>query len=417
MIVHRAAWVLPIAGPVMRDAWVAVDGGRIADCGAASEAPVGKPAPPGSDDRPFAILPALVNAHTHFEFSYTRGMIPPSSSFGEWVSALVALRRKHQDPAAPQILDAARTAIAEARGSGTGLVGDISNTLVTVGLLREAQMPARVFHEVLGFNLPDPGAVVRAACERVAALEPSEIVRVNITPHAPYSVAPAMFSEIEGVLAAESDAVASIHLGESPDEIVFLHSGGGGIRAALESIGAWNTSWRPPGCGPVEYMDRFGLLTPRLLAVHGVQFGGDDFARLRAAGATLVTCPRSNRWVGAGDPDVAAFYAAGVRVAIGTDSLASVEDLNLFAEMARIRALGPGIPARVILESATRIGAEALGFGEDYGTIEPGKRAALIAVRVPDGVSDVEEYLVSGIEPGDVQWLDEEAGEPVPPEP
>ena len=65
------------------------------------------------------------------------------------------------------------------------------------------------------------------------------------------------------------------------------------------------------------------------------------------------------------------------------------------------------IPARAILESATRIGAEALGFGEDYGTIEPGKRAALIAVRVPDGVDDVEEYLVSGIRPADVRWLDE----------
>ena len=407
MIVHRAAWVVPIAGPVIRDGWVAVEGGRIADCGPASAAPAGTPAPAPFDSGPFAILPALVNAHTHLEFSYTRGMIPPSGSFGEWVSALVALRRKHPDPAAPQILDAVRSAIAQMRESGTGLVGDISNTLVTLGPLQEAQMPARVFHEVLGFNLPDPGAVVRAACERLAAIEPSDLVRVNITPHAPYSVAPAMFCEIERVLAAGREAVASIHLGESPEEIVFLRSGGGGIRTALESIGAWNTSWQPPGCGPVEYMDRFGLLTPRLLAVHGVQFGADDFARLRAAGATLVTCPRSNRWVGAGSPPVGQFYASGVRVAIGTDSLASVEDLNLFSEMAQIRALGPDVPARAIVESATRIGAEALGFGEDYGTIEPGKRAALIAVRVPDGVDDVEEYLVSGIRPPDVGWLNE----------
>jgi aminodeoxyfutalosine deaminase len=407
MIVYRAAWVLPIAGPVIRDGWVAVDGGRIADCGAASDVPAGNPAPQPFNGRPFAILPALVNAHTHLEFSYTRGMIPPGGSFGEWVSALVALRRKHPDPAAPQILDAARAAIAQARESGTGLVGDISNTLVAVGLLQEAHMPARVFHEVLGFNLPDPRAVVRAACERLVSLEPSDIVRVNITPHAPYSVAPAMFFEIERVLAADSNAVASIHLGESPEEIVFLRSGGGGIRAALESIDAWNTSWQPPGCGPVEYMDSFGLLTPRLLAVHGVQFRDDDLARLRAAGATLVTCPRSNRWVGAGDPDVAGFYRSGVRVAIGTDSLASVEDLNLFSEMAQIRALGPDIPARAIVGSATRIGAEALGFGAEYGTIEPGKRAALIAVRLPDGVDDVEEYLVGGIRPADVEWLDE----------
>jgi 5-methylthioadenosine/S-adenosylhomocysteine deaminase len=93
-------------------------------------------------------------------------------------------------------------------------------------------------------------------------------------------------------------------------------------------------------------------------------------------------------------------------VAVGTDSLASVEDLNVFAEMAAIRRLSTEVPARAILESATRIGAEALGFGGEFGTIEPGKQAALLAVRVPDAVEDVEEYLVGGITPGQLTWLD-----------
>ena len=207
------------------------------------------------------------------------------------------------------------------------------------------------------------------------------------------------------------NAITSIHLGESPEEVHFLRHGGGPIQTALESLGAWNPEWTPPRCGPVEYIEKFGLLSEGLLAVHGVQLSYRELAQLTAAGATLVTCPRSNRWVGAGSPPVDQFYASGVRVAIGTDSLASVEDLNLFSEMAQIRALGPDIPARAIVESATRIGAEALGFGAEYGTIEPGKRAALIAVRVPEGVSDVEEYLLGGIEPPDIQWLDGETGE------
>ena len=75
-----------------------------------------------------------------------------------------------------------------------------------------------------------------------------------------------------------------------------------------------------------------------------------------------MTCPRSNRWTGAGVPPIDRFYASGVRVAIGTDSLASVEDLNLFAEMAEVRRLAPAVPAARILESATLAGAEALGF-------------------------------------------------------
>jgi 5-methylthioadenosine/S-adenosylhomocysteine deaminase len=92
-------------------------------------------------------------------------------------------------------------------------------------------------------------------------------------------------------------------------------------------------------------------------------------------------------------------------VAVGTDSLASVEDLNVFSELQMMRELAPAVPARRILESATRSGADALGFGDELGTIEPGKRAELIAVDVPADVVDVEEYLLSGIRPLDVRWV------------
>ena len=117
-----------------------------------------------------------------------------------------------------------------------------------------------------------------------------------------------------------------------------------------------------------------------MLAVHGVQMSPADLARLAARGATLVTCPRSNGHTGAGAPPIEEFYASGVRVAVGTDSLASTPDLNVFAELATMRALAPSVPASALLDSATRQGARALGFDSDYGTIEPGKRARLLAV-------------------------------------
>ena len=84
--------------------------------------------------------------------------------------------------------------------------------------------------------------------------------------------------------------------------------------------------------------------------MHGTQLPDAELARLAAAGATLVTCPRSNRWTGAGIPPIERFYASGVRVAIGTDSLASVEDLNLFGELAYVRQLAPHIPASPALD-------------------------------------------------------------------
>jgi cytosine/adenosine deaminase-related metal-dependent hydrolase len=156
----------------------------------------------------------------------------------------------------------------------------------------------------------------------------------------------------------------------------------------------------------VAYLEQIGFLDRRVLAVHGVQFDGDDLDRLRARDMTIVSCPRSNQYVGVGAPPLEAFYAMNVNVALGTDSLASAPDLNMFAELAEGRRLAPRVPARTLLESATRRGAAALGFGDDYGTLEVGKRARIIAVTVPPNVSDVEEYLVSGIEPSDVRWLE-----------
>src|SRR5439155_10081477 len=96
-------------------------------------------------------------------------------------------------------------------------------------------------------------------------------------------------------------------------------------------------SWQTPKCDPVEYLDRMGFIDRTLLVVHGVQFGERELARLAAKRATLVTCPRGNRFTGAGRPPVEAFYASDVPVAVGTDSLASVPDLNLFNELAELR--------------------------------------------------------------------------------
>ena len=159
----------------------------------------------------------------------------------------------------------------------------------------------------------------------------------------------------------------------------------------------------PPGCGSVEYLERLQFLGPRTLAVHGVQMNRADLARLARSGATLVTCPRSNRHVGVGDPPIARFYESAVPVAIGTDSLASVPDLGVFAEVAAMRALAPAVPASRLLDSATLVGARALGCAGRLGSIEIDKNAALIAVEVLAGRRRCGGYLVSGIDPAQIR--------------
>ena len=173
----------------------------------------------------------------------------------------------------------------------------------------------------------------------------------------------------------------------------------------LETIGAWRDDWAVPGCDPVTYLDRHHLIDANTLVVHGVQFSDASLCRLAAIGATLVTCPRSNQWVGAGYPPVDRFYQCGVKVAVGTDSLASVGDLNVFSELTTMRRLAPNVAAGRFLESATLIGAQALGLGKDLGSLTPGKRAEMIAVRLPVGVMDVEEFLLSGVQPAQIEFV------------
>ena len=400
MPTFTADWILPIAAPPIRRGFVTLDGDRIAALGDHT------PADAVSLGH-VAILPALVNAHTHLELSYLHGRVPPSTSFNDWVMALMALRRDYPDPTAPPIIEAARHAISRACASGTGLFGDVSNTLVTVPLLRDAGIAAHVFYELIGFSHPDPAGRVREAraAADAAAIDAGS-VRVSLAPHAPYSVSSALFMAIRADVDAHPDSVTSVHLGESAAEVELLRQGSGPARVMLERLGVWTDEWQIPGVSPTEYVAALGFLGADSLVVHGVQFTREDLARVKTAGSPLVSCPRSNTYVGVGAPPLESFYAAGIPVAFGTDSLASVTDLNMFAELAEARRIAPTVSARELLRSATLTGAQALHYDDDYGSIAAGKRAALIAVRVPPDVVDVEEYLVAGIEPDAIVWLD-----------
>jgi cytosine/adenosine deaminase-related metal-dependent hydrolase len=395
VIVYRAAWILPISAAPIRDGWLAVDHGRVEACGSGHA-----PAPVTTDLGRVALMPGLVNAHTHLELSWMRGRVPQSGDgMTGWVRRMLRTRRAagQDDPTG------IAAGVAEARAAGTSLVGDISNTLGAVPAIRTSGLSAVIFYELIGFNVVDPWRMASEAMQAVRRIE-TERVRGTIAPHAPYSVSPELFHAI-GQEVYVRRAVTSVHAGESREEMVFLRDGSGPWQDVLRQLNTWNPSWKPPGCGPVEYLDRLGVLTDRLLVVHAVQVGGVELKRLADAGATIVTCPRSNAWIGVGEPAVERFYASGARVAIGTDSLASVADLSIFSELAALRRLAPRVPASRLLDSATRAGAEALGFAGELGLLAPGARADVIAVKIPDGVTDVEEYLVSGVQPSQVRWL------------
>ena len=400
MIRYRAAWVVPIIGEPIENGWVDVADGFIVDVGSSKQKtnPIGHPEVDLSES---LIMPGLVNAHTHLELSGLRGQIPKAQSMPRWTRKLLS-RTTEITPDDTAI----RSAVYEAQRSGTVLVGDISNTLASVEPLRDAGMMATVFKELLGFDERTPTDLVAQTCNELSMFD-STGLRFCLAAHAPYSVSPALFGALRAAAREREFGPLSVHVAESLEEVEFLQTGTGEWREILEERGRWDPGWTPSNMTPVEYLDSLGWCGRDTLMVHGVQLTDSDLSRMVAGDVTLVTCPRSNNWTGAGHPPVDRFYASGVRVAVGTDSLASVIDLNLFSELHELRRLGSAVPASAILRSATQIGAEALGFGGELGVIAPGYRALLVAVRYAEAVGDVEEYLVNGIKPEQVTWITE----------
>ena len=403
--------VLPVASAPVRDGAVLLEGDRVVAVGPrdaiAREAGEGTP---WTELGEAALLPGLINAHLHLELSWMAEAKPPGGSWIGWLEDLLARRDgiKVEDMEA-----AAEAAIASMEARGTIAVGDVSNTGFTALPLARSRLHAVVFLEVLGFRPADAEGVLRQAAVRLDGLESDPDVkaakarvRLALAPHAPYSVSSPLLKALAGRSGA-TGAPLSIHVAESEPEIAFLQSQGGPLRDLLIRRGRWDGEGtllgHPAGVSPVELLDRLGVLSPRTLAVHAVHLGARDLPRLQAKGVTVVACPRSNRYLGVGVAPVPRLLGSGIPVALGTDSLASAPDLDLFAEMAALRQDHPALHPAAVLRMATINGANALGLGATFGAIAPGKTARLLQVPVAPG-EDPLEVVTSG--PEEVSWVE-----------
>jgi aminodeoxyfutalosine deaminase len=383
----KASWVLPIAGPALRDGRVAVHAGRVAWVGRAGDA--AEPEGPVRDLGPGVLLPGLVNAHTHLELSHLAGQLPFGSGFVPWVEGVVASRGRFTDA---EVRSAAGAAIRFLEERGTVAVGDVSNALAHLDLLAASRLSTVVWLELLAWDPAKAESILSWADERLAAVAPTlrPGLEVRLAAHAPHSVSPALFRAL-----VARGGPSAIHLAESPDEAAFLGDGGGRWPAFLERRGLGHVAFDPPGGSPVRYADGLGVLHSRLVAAHGVQVDAADREVLARRGVHVVLCPRSNRNLGVGIADVPAFAAAGVRLSLGTDSLGSAETLDVLEEAVLLHRQFPGLDPAAIVRMATLGGAEALGFG-DLGSIAPGKRAALAFAPAASSPDEPHAFLLSG---------------------
>jgi cytosine/adenosine deaminase-related metal-dependent hydrolase len=391
MIVYAAKHLLPVASPPIQSGAVVVHEGRIAAVGRRKDVVKTHPSAEVRDLGDAVIIPGLVNAHTHVELSWGGGAAPAGGSFGSWLDDFVARRAEVDDEAAKE---AARKAIEGMTARGTVAVGDIANGAWAAPLLARSGLRGCAFHEVFGFRSADAESLVERAAATLEAIDADEAVAAArgrlvaiLTPHAAYSTSAPLLKALGG-RAAASGELLSIHLAESEDEVQFLRDGTGFFREFLARRGTWDDGWKAPGLTPAEYLDRLGVLSPRTLAVHCVHVDHQDLTRLQARGVTVVTCPRSNQRLGVGKAPVPKLLASGIPVALGTDSMATAPDIDMFNEVAALRQEHPGLAPAAALRIATLNGATALGLGRDLGSIDVGKLASLAVVQLADTKDD-----------------------------
>ena len=387
-------------GRAIPDGAVALEGDRIVAVGPRAELE----ARYGAGERREAILlPALVNAHLHLELSHMAGSVVGGEGLPSWIELFVSarVRARERDPL-PAMIMAAEDLVR----AGVAAVGDVSTTLASVAPIGDAGLAGTVFHEVFGTTPKRLAHAMADAQEaRRTAPAPAPGLRVVTSPHAIYSTFHAAVVEL---LRA---GPGSIHLAEDPAERAFVAHAAGGFATLVARMGGRAEEIVPRARSAVA------LVAPHLaahhLAVHCVDLDDEDVALLRASGATVVLCPRSNAFIGGRLPRLDALLAAGVPLALGTDSLASCPSLAPLAEAAALRRAFPAIAAsRIVplLWNGPAIGAPHVG------ALVPGVAPGLLAAPLRGArVDDPFEALVAfGAEGRPFEWIARQDPSPEP---
>jgi cytosine/adenosine deaminase-related metal-dependent hydrolase len=381
---YTADWVLPVTAPPIRGGAVLVDGsGVIRDVGPAASVAAGDDVE-RIDLGAAVLLPGLVNVHTHPELSGMRGLLE-DLPFHLWIPAL---RRSKEGArlSADDFDDCARWACLEALAAGVTTIGATEDSGASLGVLREAGMRGIVYREVFG---PAPEHAVPAMerlRQRVDTMrqQETELVRVGISPHAPYTVSDALF-RLAAAYALDEALPVAVHAAEAEAETQLVTRGEGPFAAGRRTRGI---ATPPRARSTMQLLAQTGVLETRPLLIHCVTVDAADIALIAGSGAAVAHCPTANARLGHGVAPIVELLEAGARVALGSDSVASNNRVDMLEEArcaqlvqrARLRTAS-ALPPERLLRLATLDGARVLGFGTT-GSLEAGSDADLCAVRI-----------------------------------
>lgn len=384
-VLYSADWVLPVSSPPIRGGAVLVDNGRIAWVGPQSETG-NLPSELRQEQLGATVLmPGLVNAHTHLELTTLRGFLE-GFEFKNWLRTLHAARSEVLTR--DDLLHAARLGIAEGLQHGITTMADTSESAVPIHAMNELGVRGIVYVEVFGPDNEQCRAAIAQLRERVLELRQNEtpLVRVGISPHAPYTVSASLF-RATAQLAQKENLPLAVHIAESKAEVLFVRDGAGPFAERLRTRGI---SVEAFGASPVALLKACGVLDVQPLLIHAIQVDDTDMADIAATGATIVHCPVSNAKLGHGIAPLESMIAHGISVGLGSDSVASNDRMHLLEEARQatlFHSLLSGRPdsltAKEALALATIGGAKALRMEQHIGSLEVGKSADLAAFPLP----------------------------------
>ncbi|MBX9628387.1 MAG: amidohydrolase family protein [Gemmataceae bacterium] len=385
---YSARYVFPAAGPPLAGGSVTVRGDRIL-----SVDPAGA-RPPDEYFGNAAIIPGLVNAHTHLDLSGARGLIPPTDPhhFTDWLRGVIAYRRTRSPE---QVQADIRAGLAECLRAGTTLIGDIASEGASWDTVIASPTRAVVFLEIIGLQ-GWRGEEFKFAMHYWGRWHSGRAMcRPGLSPHAPYSVADSFIRMSSGF-----ELPITIHWAETPAEMELIASRSGPFVDFLRGVGVWDEAELVPSHR--QLLASIGLHAPRAILAHANYQPTDAMWR---PGLTVAYCPRTHAAFDHPPHPFREFLARGVRVCLGTDSLASNPDLDVLAEARFVHAKYPDFPGDVLLKMVTLAGAEALGWADEAGSLEPGKSADLVVVPLPDRDAADPHELLFAEHPGERRAL------------
>lgn len=373
LVTLKASYIVQGPGEVINGGQVTIKGPKIVEVGPI-KAPMGKVIDLGGA----AVIPGLINAHTHLELTDLEGKIPPPKSFTHWLRHLVSYRRGEANK---DLGLAVKRGANLSMESGTTAIADISSTGDSLKLLPEVPIRKRVFKEVICMDPAMVASILEEAIRVLSDFPRDGLGTLGLSPHAPYTACAKLYQGCT-LFSKGQDLLLSTHICETKEELEFLKEGTGSFAIMLRAYGMLE-GWEPPGLYPLAYLKKIGALARPWLLIHCNYLSEEDIYIIKESGSSVVYCPRSHHFFGHEAHPFLRLLKEGINVALGTDSLASNKSLSMIDEIRFLLENSPGLSPQEALSMATVRGARALGIAGLVGELRAGYEADLAVIELP----------------------------------